>query len=306
MKHLILVVSVIFTLSSGASTTGAGWGYGYGGRVWPGGGWGRAGYPPAYGNRFGVPVVASYPVYGYYYNYPAYGYAYAPPAYPYVQPAYAYQPAQPYGLVPTPGAVAPTARPALTAPLYDYSRAGRQLYRPVASARTVAGATPPAPADTSALAERERRTNDELTRVRGERDQARTELSIWSALGVTPEQIRGFQQQLAKLQAQNKFLVRQNSELEFKLSRYEGPEKEVKMPTILTGKVLAVDSKYEFVVLNIGGNQGVAKNGKLLVHRDGKLVAKLRVTTVESNSSIANIMPDWKVATVREGDQVIH
>jgi hypothetical protein len=244
--------------------------------------------------------VASYPVYGYYYSYPAYGYPYAPPAYPYVQPA------QPYGLVPTPVAVTPTARPALTAPLYDYSRAGRQLYRPVASARTVAGATPPAPADNSALAEQERRANDELTRVRGERDQARTELSIWTALGVTPEQIRGFQEQLAKLQAQNKFLVRQNSELEFKLSRYEGPEMEVKMPTILTGKVLAVDSKYEFVVLNIGGSQGVAKNGKLLVHRDGKLVAKLRVTTVESNSSIANIMPDWKVANVREGDQVIH
>ena len=56
-------------------------------------------------------------------------------------------------------------------------------------------------------------------------------MSIWTALGLTPEQIKGFQEQLAKLQAENKFLVRQNSELEYKLSRYEGPEKEVKMPT---------------------------------------------------------------------------
>ena len=131
-------------------------------------------------------------------------------------------------------------------------------------------------------------------------------MSIWTALGVTPEQIRAFQAQLTKLQADNRFLVRHNSELEFKLSRYEGPEKEVKMPTTLTGKILAVDPKFQFVVLNIGGNQGVAKDGNLLVSREGKLVAKLRVTRVESNSSIANIIRDWKVADVKEGDQVLH
>jgi hypothetical protein len=35
-------------------------------------------------------------------------------------------------------------------------------------------------------------------------------------------------------------------------------------------------------------------------------VAKVRVTKVEPNRSIANIMPDWKQAEVMEGDQVVY
>jgi cell shape-determining protein MreC len=77
------------------------------------------------------------------------------------------------------------------------------------------------------------------------------------------------------------------------------------MPPVV-GKVLVVDPKYDFVVLNVGGNQGVVENGRLLVNRDGKLVAKLRVTKVEPNRSIANIVPDWKQSEVMEGDQVVY
>jgi hypothetical protein len=248
--------------------------------------------------------VAGYPAYGNACVPPTYGYVYVPAANPYVQPAYAYPPAQPYGLVSSPVWVAPSTGPALTAPLYGYSGTARRLYRPAAPARTGAATAPPAPSDQSKAAEQEKRTNDELIRVKVERNQARTELSMWTALGVTPEQVRSFQEQLAKLQAQIKFLGRRNNELEYQLSRYEGPEKEIKLPAGLRGTVLAVDPKYQFVVLNIGENQGVVKDGDLLVNRRGKLVAKLQVTTVKSNSSVANILPDWKMGNVMEGDQV--
>jgi len=166
------------------------------------------------------------------------------------------------------------------------------------------------------LAEQEKRANqlgEDLTKVTGERNDAQTELSLWKQLGVTPDQIKGFNQQVAKLneeresyETENKILLRQNNELTVELSRYKGPEIEPKMPAGLTGKVLAVDPKYDFVVLNVGGNQGVVENGRLLVNRDGKLVAKVRVTKVEPNRSIANIIPDWRVSDVMEGDQVIY
>jgi cell shape-determining protein MreC len=132
------------------------------------------------------------------------------------------------------------------------------------------------------------------------------DLSVWTALGITTEQIRALQQQLASFQAENTFLVHENSALQYKLSLYLGPEKEVKMPPNLSGKVLNVDPRFQFVVLNIGSDQGVAQGGKLLISRNGNLVGKLRVTSVEPQSSIANILADWKVADVREGDQVIH
>ena len=44
----------------------------------------------------------------------------------------------------------------------------------------------------------------------------------------------------------------------------------------------------------------------MLVSRDGKLVAKIRVTTVEPGRSVANVLPEWKQAEVMEGDVVLH
>lgn len=170
--------------------------------------------------------------------------------------------------------------------------------------------------DTNArLAEQEKRANqvsEELTKVTGERNEAQTELAVWKQLEVTPEQIKNFKGQLAQSNEErdryadeNKVLLRRNNELKVELSRYVGEEIEPKMRPV-TGKVVAVDPRYDFVVLNVGGNQGVVENGRLLVNRDGKLVAKVRVTKVEPNRSIANILPEWRQAEVMEGDQVLN
>jgi hypothetical protein len=173
-------------------------------------------------------------------------------------------------------------------------------------------------ATTDKLAEQEKRANqldENLIKMTGERNDAQTELSSWKALGVTVAEIRSFKDNLAKSNQErdafadeNKILMRSNNELLAELSRYRGPEIEPKMPTGLTGKVVAVDPKYDFVVLNVGGNQGVVTNGRLLVNRSGKLIGKVRVTQVEPNRSIANVMPDWKQpgADVMEGDQVVY
>lgn len=165
------------------------------------------------------------------------------------------------------------------------------------------------------LAEQEKRANqvsEELTRITGERNEAQTELAVWKQLEVTPDQIKNFKAQLSRVNEErerfadeNKILLRRNNELKVQLSRYIGDEIDPKMPN-LAGKIVAVDPKYDFVVLDVGGNQGVVENGKLLVNRDGKLVAKVRVTKVEPTRSIANIMPEWKQGDVMEGDQVLN
>jgi archaellum component FlaG (FlaF/FlaG flagellin family) len=73
----------------------------------------------------------------------------------------------------------------------------------------------------------------------------------------------------------------------------------------LVGKVLVTDPKWDFVVLNVGEDQGVLDNGELLVSRDGKLVAKVKITSVQKDRSIANIEPGSKLGEVLEGDKVI-
>ena len=78
------------------------------------------------------------------------------------------------------------------------------------------------------------------------------------------------------------------------------------MPAGLNGRVVVVDPKYDFVVLNIGEKQGVVENGVLMVSRDSKLVAKVRITSVSPDRSIGNIMPGWKLGDVMEGDLVVY
>ncbi len=76
----------------------------------------------------------------------------------------------------------------------------------------------------------------------------------------------------------------------------------------LEGKILAVSANWNFVVLSIGDHQGVAMNSTLIVKRGPNLVAKLRVTSVEPATSIADIVPGSipKGAFVKPGDTVIY
>ena len=174
-------------------------------------------------------------------------------------------------------------------------------------------------AESAKRAEQESRANktsEELEKKTEERNEAQRALAAWNALGTSIEAVRGMRDELKKTQVERdayadevKTFSRANRQLRITLDRYEGAnedEKDVKLPAGLKGKVVAVDPKYDSVVLDIGGNQGVLENGKLLVNRNGKLIARLRITTVEPNRSIANIMPDWKQDDVLEGDQVLY
>jgi len=58
------------------------------------------------------------------------------------------------------------------------------------------------------------------------------------------------------------------------------------------------------VVLDIGETEGAVPDAELLVSREGKLVAKVILRTVEKNRSIANIVPGWKLGEPIEGDEV--
>lgn len=43
----------------------------------------------------------------------------------------------------------------------------------------------------------------------------------------------------------------------------------------------------------------------MMVSRDGKLIAKIKVVSVQADRCIANIMPQWKLGDVMEGDLVL-
>jgi hypothetical protein len=157
------------------------------------------------------------------------------------------------------------------------------------------------------------RATMDLNTVTAERNTAQTELSQWRLFEMTPEQIRNNLSRLRQVErerdtyvADNQALNRRRIDLERRLERYEGGrEPEIELPATAKGNIVAVDPKYDFVILNIGNEQGLVPNAKLLVNRDGKLIGQLKVTSVEPNRAIANVLPEWKQEDIMEGDQVI-
>jgi len=76
------------------------------------------------------------------------------------------------------------------------------------------------------------------------------------------------------------------------------------LPPGLTGRVLFVNPDWNFVVLDIGSEQGLVSNAELLIQRDEELVGKVRISSVEKNMAVAEIMRDWQQLPVNEGDYV--
>ncbi len=76
----------------------------------------------------------------------------------------------------------------------------------------------------------------------------------------------------------------------------------------LRGTVLAVNQAYNFVVLNLGGRQGVEANSEMLVLRNGTLIGKIRVSSVEPATAIGDIISSTltRGVQVQPGDNVIY
>jgi hypothetical protein len=76
----------------------------------------------------------------------------------------------------------------------------------------------------------------------------------------------------------------------------------------LRGTVLAVNQAYNFVVLNLGGRQGIEASTDMLVLRSGALIGKIRVSSVEPATAIADIITHSlaRGVQVQPGDVVIY
>jgi hypothetical protein len=152
----------------------------------------------------------------------------------------------------------------------------------------------------------------ERDKARKERDDAQAELAAYRATDLKPEQIIAINKQYKELQKsfdgaleENALLNRKIVALTNELAIYKTPDYQVPLPPNLRGKVLVTDPKWNFVIISVGQDQGVLEHGELLVNRNGKLVAKVKVRSVQKDRSVANIMPGWQLGEVMEGDQVI-
>lgn len=154
--------------------------------------------------------------------------------------------------------------------------------------------------------------SQKLTETIAQRDEARANLAAYEATGRKPQEILAMNKQLKDAedalevsQMEKKILQKELDKTQEKLLALIDPDHIVRMKADIRGKILVADPKWEFVVLNVGEDEGAKLNGEFLVSRDGRLVAKIIIREVQKGRCIANLMPGWKLADVSEGDQVI-
>ncbi len=198
-----------------------------------------------------------------------------------------------------------------TAKLKDTTAKLKETESNLAETKTQLGA-----AKSQAEAENKRANGlkQELTKTQQDLNDAQQKLNRWAEVPLDPSQVKDLMVSEKNLRAANqaldeekKFFVKKAAQLDKQLKELlGGDEVDPPMPVGLKGRVLIVDPKWHFVVLDVGEKQGAVPRGVLMVSRNTKLVAKVRIMNVQPDKSIANIMPGWSLSEVMEGDQVLY
>ena len=71
------------------------------------------------------------------------------------------------------------------------------------------------------------------------------------------------------------------------------------------GKVLHVNTKDNFIIFDLGHEQGIEKNLILSVYRDDKYIGDIKVVRVQSTMSVADIIPPITARNIRKDYKVV-
>jgi hypothetical protein len=169
-----------------------------------------------------------------------------------------------------------------------------------------------------------------MQKVKDEFEATKLELkNTKEKLAKTEEQLN---QANAKVDSLNKDLDKSGKEIAVWKKKYnvamgieEGEVEVEKAPSQeellkkLEGKIVEVNGKWDFVVIDLGKNSVVSvplgkkkkdipvplPEGKvMMVSRDSEYIAKIRITMVNDNTAIADILPDVRNGNVLAGDKV--
>lgn len=87
--------------------------------------------------------------------------------------------------------------------------------------------------------------------------------------------------------------------------KLEDLRKRNEAPLDLSTKVVAMNKAWNFVVLDVGAENQLVEGVDLTVYRGDALIGKVRTVSVDEETAIADILPEWTKAEIQVGDQVL-
>jgi multidrug efflux pump subunit AcrA (membrane-fusion protein) len=152
-------------------------------------------------------------------------------------------------------------------------------------------------------------TNVALTQAQDAQKTAEAQVQqLTSTLGGKDALVKQAQDDLAASQSEVKIIQDQLQETQSQIDQLKKEFKNIGpgyIPPGVSGKVTFVNRAWNFVVLNVGLTNGVVPNGELIIYRGRDFLGKVKVTSAESSTSVADIMPDAK-ADIQVGDDVLN
>lgn len=137
-------------------------------------------------------------------------------------------------------------------------------------------------------------------RLQKENGRLTQELSVLKATSVPQGEIASYERAIANLERQI-LELQQTTPQQFITSSLPTA---VPADPKLKGTILTVGKGTSFVVVDIGYNDGVRLQNELYVQHADTAIAKIQVTEVKENLSIARVLPDSVVKTPQTGDSV--
>jgi predicted nucleic acid-binding Zn-ribbon protein len=148
-------------------------------------------------------------------------------------------------------------------------------------------------------------TKTELTTVQDTLAKIRKALND---VGITDiDNIDKFRDKIISMGEENKVLGQQLTAMRAEKERLvKEVERLSTTPVGLRGHVSVVESKWGFIVMDVGHDKLVQPNSEFLVYRDSKFVGKVQVVSVAAQNCVAEILPDYLQRPPQPGDLVVH
>jgi len=74
----------------------------------------------------------------------------------------------------------------------------------------------------------------------------------------------------------------------------------------LSGRILAVNPTWNFVICDLGKNDQMVEGLTLVVYRGDKMIGKIKTVTVDAQTSVADVLPGTPTPAIEVGDQVVY